>query len=201
MLPIPLALAALLAAGCDGNSSTEPNDAHARREASVAVAGREPVDVGGAWTWRETVVLQVPIAFAELFGVEPEGPVTTGRCVNSGEMVLVQQGATFTGTATQTASCVTRGGQVFSPPVFGPTVVISEGIMTGRSLRFVFGVGDVPCIYHAVIADIDDGRATRLRGGGRCIPPGHPQSPLAFLELDLPSGPISPTIEWEATRP
>jgi hypothetical protein len=198
MLPL---LAALLAAGCDGGPGTAPTGPSAAGAASAAVAAAAPVDVSGEWSWREEVVLQVPTAFLPFFGIEPEGPVTIGRCVNSGEMTLVQQGAAFSGSASQTAACVTRGGQLFSPPAFGPTVVIADGVMTGRSLRFVFGVGDVPCIHHAVIADIEDGRAVRLRGGGRCIPPGHPLSPLAFLGLDLPSGPISPTIEWEAVRP
>ena len=133
--------------------------------------------------------------------MEPEGPVTTGRCVNAGTMQLVQDGATFEGSATQASTCVTRGGQVFSPAPFTAILDIRAGEIHGRSLQVVFGAGDVPCLYHATIADVVDGIATRLRGGGRCIPPGHPQSPLSELGLPFPSGPISPTVVWEATRP
>ena len=191
-------LAALLLAGCDGGLGTEPSGASAATAAVAAPA----VDVSGSWVWREEVILQLPEEFAlEAFGVQPEGPVTIGRCVNTGIMELAQDGSTFSGTATQNSTCVSRGGQQFSPPAFSPVLDVREGEIRGRSLRVVFGAGDVPCLYHAQIADIEDGTAVRLRGAGRCIPPGHPQSPLSALGIDLPSGPISPTVVWEATRP
>ena len=200
---LPLALSVALAlTACDGASPPTAVDA---RPGALPLAARSaaasPVDLSGTWVWSEEVILQVPLEFAPLFNVLPEGPVTRGRCVNSGVMELVQDGASFSGTATQTATCVSRGGQVFSPPVFTSTLDVRDGEIRGRSLRMVFGAGDVPCLYHATITEIVDDTATGLRGGGRCIPPGHPQSPLSGLGLPFPSGPISPTVVWEATRP
>jgi len=146
-------------------------------------------------------VAQIPEAFAlEAFGVQPEGPITFARCVNSGIMELEQSGDSFSGTATQAAACVTRGGVEFSPPAFSPTLDVRDGEIHGLAIKVVFGAGDVPCLYHATVAESVDGIATRLRGGGRCIPPGHPLSPLAFLGLPLPSGPVGPTVLWEAVR-
>lgn len=198
---LPLSVAALALAACEGASPPTAVEARpgARPSAARATAA-SPIDLSGSWVWREEVILQVPTAFAALFAVQPEGPVTIGRCVISGTMQLVQDGAAFEGSATQTSRCVSRGGQVFSPLAFTPTLDIREGEIRGRSLRVVFGAGDVPCLYHAVITEIVDGTATALRGGGRCIPPGHPQSPLSALGLPFPSGPISPTVVWEATR-
>ena len=194
-------LAALAAAACHDGGAVAPTEPLATLDASAASAS-QPVDVGGTWSWREEVVLQVPEAFAlEFFGVQPEGPMTVGRCVGTGIMELEQTGATFSGTATQTSTCVTRGGQRFSPPVFTPTLDIRDGEIRGLGVQLVFGAGDVPCLYHATIAEIEDGKAVRLRGGGRCIPPGHPQSPLAALGLPFPSGPVGPTVLWEASRP
>lgn len=195
------AVAALVAASCADGPATAPTGPRAAIDASAASAS-QPADVGGTWSWREEVVLQVPEAFAlAFFGVQPEGPVTIGRCVNNGVLELAQSGAAFSGTATQSAACVTRGGQRFSPPAFSPTLDVRDGEIRGSSIRFVFGAGDVPCLHHATIVEIEDGVAVRLRGGGRCIPPGHPLSPLAELGLPFPSGPISPTVLWEATRP
>jgi hypothetical protein len=194
--------AALALVACDRVPATAPVAPRAALAASVAASAAQPVDVSGTWSWREEVVLQIPEAFAlEFFGVQPEGPITFARCVNTGTMVLVQSGATFEGTATQAASCVSRGGQQFSPPAFTPTLDVRDGEISGRSIRVVFGAGDVPCLYHAAIAEVADGVALELRGGGRCIPPGHPQSPLSGLGLPFPSGPVGPTVLWEATRP
>ena len=199
VLPI---LATLALAACDRNPVTAPASPDPAVAARAVTSASQPIDVSGSWSWREVVVLQVPEAGAlEFFGVQPEGPVTVGRCVNTGVLELVQDGATFRGTATQIATCVSQGGQVFSPPAFTPTLDVRDGEIRGHAVRFVFGAGDVPCLHHATIAEIEDGTAVRLRGGGRCIPPGHPLSPLAELELPFPSGPISPTIYWEATRP
>jgi hypothetical protein len=195
------ALAVSVVVGCDGGSAVAPRSPQAAVTASADASAAQPVDVGGTWSWREEVVLQVPEVFAlPFFGIEPEGPITIGRCVNSGIMELVQIGATFSGTATQSSDCVTRGGQRFSPPAFTSILDIRDGEIRGRSIRVVFGAGDVPCLYHATIAESEDGIAVGLRGGGRCIPPGHPQSPLSGLGLPFPSGPISPTVLWEATR-
>jgi hypothetical protein len=194
------AVTVLALAACDRVPATEPIGP--RATATLAASVSHPVDVSGSWIWREEVVLQIPEAFAlAFFGVQPEGPITFARCVNTGVMELVQSGSTFFGTATQSASCVSRGGQQFSPPVFTPTLDVRDGEIRGRGIRVVFGAGDVPCLYHATVAEVSDGVATELRGGGRCIPPGHPLSPLSGLGLPFPSGPVGPTVLWEAVRP
>jgi hypothetical protein len=113
-------------------------------------------------------------------------------------MTLTQSGSSFSGTATQASECRTRGGQVFSPPVFPPILDVAEGTIEGRSVHMLFGAGDINCPYHATIS-MEGGQAVSLNGSGRCIEPGHP---LSGIPLDPPDqAGASPTINWEAVRP
>jgi hypothetical protein len=195
---VPLLLCVL--AGCSAEPlGVEPDASPGPSLAGPSLAAASAdADISGAWNWREVVVLNLnEFAATVFFGIQPEGPQTHVRCNDSGTMTLVQTGASFTGTALQTATCETQGGQVFTPPVFPPVVDIAEGSIRGRSMHFLFGAGDVPCPYRAEIADVQAGVAVRLTGGGKCITPGHPQSPLPFD----PPGASSPTVIWEATRP
>ena len=153
--------------------------------------------LAGTWNWSETVVLHLPEGFLPLFGIASEGPMTMATCHDFGTLVITQSGAAFSGTATQTAVCETRGGQVFVPPVFPPAFEVSDGQFTGRSFRMLFPGGEVPCPYNGLVAAEAGGVATELRGTGRCLVPGHPQNPLGVP----PPGSPTKTVTWQATRP
>lgn len=86
---------------------------------------------------------------------------------------------------------------MFSPPIFPPTLTIAEGKITGHSMHFLFGAGEINCPYHAAIS-MAGGEAVGLSGSGRCIEPGHP---LSGIPLPPPAqAGSSPTVSWEATR-
>jgi hypothetical protein len=165
-------------------------------------AGSVP-DISGEWEWNGVVQLTMPLFVAQfIFGIPPEGPVTHVRCENSGEMTLIQIGAEF-GTAPgdpaiQIATCETKGGLVFSPPPMAVAPFLEVvGSIRGKSLDFLFGT-DFPCPFHGVISEVEGGVATHLKATGRCIVPGHPQSPVP---MDPPPAGTSKTTSWEAVRP
>jgi hypothetical protein len=76
-------------------------------------------------------------------------------------------------------------------------MAVKDGGLTGHAVKFRFVAGDLSCPYDGVITDVDQGMATALRATGRCIIPGHPQSPVP---LDPPPAGTSKTIVWTATR-
>jgi hypothetical protein len=133
---------------------------------------------------------------APMFGVAPEGPRTILNCESGGVLTINQTGDTFTGSATQSSLCETKGGVQVVPPPFPPALDVIDGRINGRHISFTFGAGPVPCPYTASVR-VTGGSATALVGTGRCIVPGHPQSPLP-----VPPPPLAPTktIEWVATR-
>jgi hypothetical protein len=190
-------VATLVAAGCDDRQDPlSPTD----RPALPLASQSAPVaDIGGTWLWSEQVIFSVGAPLTGVFfGIQPEGPITHFTCHETGTMTLTQSGPSFTGTASQVSECRTRGGQVFSPPVFPPTLDVAEGTIEGRSLHMLFGAGDINCPYHATIS-IEGGQAVSLNGSGRCIEPGHP---LSGIPLDPPDqAGAGPTISWEAVRP
>jgi hypothetical protein len=167
--------------------------------------GVSAADIGGQWTVQRVAQLTAPewVAVA-IFGIEPEGPVTHFRCETVAGMSLTQNGREFTGTASWDAAenpahhttCETRGGQVFARP--SPAITI-HGHLNGRSLAFdwVEDGGFLTCPHRGVIVQAQDGTATQLRATGRCIVPGHPQSPVP---LDPPPGGTSKVLQWEASR-
>lgn len=161
-----------------------------------AFARPAPVDISGQWNWSERGRLILTVEATPLFGVVPEGPRTILVCESGGTLTIDQSGDTFTGSATQTSSCETNGGQVVVPPAFPPALDIVDGTIRGARISFTFGAGPIPCPYTAVVSS-GGGVATALNGTGRCIVPGHPQSPLP-----VPPPPIAPTktIEWNAWR-
>jgi hypothetical protein len=173
------AVATLLASCGDPARVVAPADIRGVGAPLASVAAGV-IDVGGAWSWHEEVVSIMPREIALLIGLEPEGNVTHVTCTDFGAMTLAQTGATFTGTATQTSLCRTRGGQQFSP--FPPELAITDGRIAGRSLHFDFG----GCAYHAVAAPAG-GVAVRLEGTGICPVDLHP----ALLK----------TVTWDAVRP
>lgn len=197
---LPLLVASALLASCSGDgplsSDTAPEPGSLEEAASI-------VDVSGEWEWNGVVQLTMPPFVAQLiFQIPPEGPVTHVRCENSGEMTLIQSGTEF-GTASgdpasQSATCETKGGLVFSPPPMAvPPFLDVIGSIRGKSLDFLFNAG-FPCPFHGFISEVQGGVATGLKATGRCIVPGHPQSPVP---MDPPPAGTSKFTSWEAVRP
>ena len=188
-------------AGCGALPPLEPTSALPSQavlgSGAAATSRAGSPALAGAWNWSETVVLHLPEHFVPIFGVVAEGPLTMATCHDSGTLQIAQAGASFSGTATQTALCETRGGQLFVPPVFPPAFEVSDGQLTGRSFRMLFPGGEVPCPYNGRIAAEAGGIATELRATGRCLVPGHPQNPLGLP----PPGSPTKTVTWQATRP
>lgn len=101
------------------------------------------------------------------FGIAPEGPVTTLNCEAWGELTLVPNGTEFSGTATQSSSCVTKGGIPFDPSgAFGPGWDLVAGRIAGRSISFFGDLGTTYVATHRV------GGRTHGRPAGACDLPG-----------------------------
>lgn len=196
-----IAAAALLSA-CRGVEDAPQGSALSAVPTGPSAIKPSPASVSGSWNWSAIEHLTVPPFVAQvLFLIEPEGPVTQLRCESSGTLMLVQSGTSFSGTGTQAAVCETGGGHVFVSPPSGtaPSVAISDGRITGNALRFVVnpGGGDLACPFQGRITEADGATAMALRATGRCIVPGHPQSPVP---LDPPPAGTSKTLQWVATR-
>ena len=196
-----LALLALGIACTDGAAPTapdgganEPGDTTPLANAPLAAAA--PIDISGTWDWHEVSRVVLTEEAAPMFDVTPEGPRTILNCESGGTLTINQVGNTFTGFATQSSLCETKGGVQVVPPVFPPALDVIDGRINGRHISFTYGAGPIPCPYTASIR-MTGGTAEALVGTGRCIIPGHPQSPLP-----VPPPPIAPgkTIEWVATR-
>jgi hypothetical protein len=160
-------------------------------------------DVSGSWNWSGTGHLTVPSSDVErLLGILPEGPITHLRCDASGTMELSQMGRSFSGSATRnTSRCETGGGRVLELPTstFPNALPVAEGRIRGRAVHFLLGaVAGVGCPHNGVIQGVDEGAATELRATGRCIIPGHPQSPVP---RDPPPGGTSHDTSFVAVRP
>lgn len=186
------AVLALSACSSDARLSTEPG------ADPLLNSKPDPIDVSGSWSWSKFEQLTFPAWVAvDIFGIEPEGPVTTARCEGAGTLSIVQDGQTFTGTSLTTAvSCETSGGQLFVDPTsFIPSPV--TGTVSGRSVRFTSDGVVVDCDYHAAIRSVAGGTATQLSGGSRCVLPGHPQSEIP---ADPPPGGTSGSLFWSASR-
>jgi hypothetical protein len=169
---------------------------------SAIVTGSSP-DVSGSWNWSGAGHLTVPSADVErLLGILPEGPITHLRCESTGTMELSQTGPGFSGLATRnTSRCETGGGRVLELPsaTFPNTLPVVDGLITGRAVHFLLGaVAGVGCPHNGAIQDVVEGAATELRATGRCIIPGHPQSPVP---RDPPPGGTSHDTSFVATRP
>jgi hypothetical protein len=186
-----LALFASALAACDDDAGVLGPDMPTPEFAQAAAP-----DVSGEWSWNEHGRYILSEAAAALFGVAPEGPRTILDCESGGTLTIVQSGTTFAGTATQTSSCETSGGQVAASPPFPPELDIIDGTIQGRRISFTFGAGPIPCPYTATVA-VEGGQALAMDGTGRCIPPGHPLS-----VLPVPPPPLAPgkTIDWNAWR-
>ena len=198
--------ALLLLTACSGGDRSSVGGVTAYPTAPTSALSATPSrapDLSGSWNWSAVGRLTVPASVVErLFGIEPEGPITHLRCESSGTMELTQTGASFSGLATRTAvSCETGLGHVFvpAPPGFTNSLPVEEGTITGRGVHFLLGsVGGLGCPHNGAITDVEDGTATEITANGRCILPGHPQSPAP---LDPPPLGTSHDTSLVATRP
>lgn len=198
-------ISTLLLAACSGGDRApfEPSANYPTAPSpSSAVATSSVPDVSGAWAWAAAGRLTVPASVVQrLFEIEPEGPITHLRCESSGTMQLSQTGASFSGSATRTAvTCETGRGHVFEPAVmaFPNSLPVADGVITGRAIHFLIGsVGGLGCPHNGAITRLDGGKATTLTASGRCILPGHPQSPAP---VDPPPLGTSHDTSFVATR-
>jgi hypothetical protein len=204
--PVSPSAALPSAAGAQASGLTLDRQDHAAPTAAALDGGPAfsqssgaPVDVSGTWATAGELLLIVPEWVAELIlGIDPEGPRTHIRCTFSGTLELVQNGDTFTGTEMQDPNqCVTRGGQVFQEP--GGPVSYVDGRVRGRSVSFAIDDFPVFCPQQLVISGVENGVANRMSGTGRCIVPGHPQSP--HLDLPPPPAGVSKVLNSEYWRP
>lgn len=198
-----LAIGLAWASGCSDPGIMENTSAASAAPAAVlgVQANSAPsADVGGDWLTTIELALTFPDWVAVgVFGIQPEGPITSARCAGPGIMTLAQNGDAFSGTAMITGGgCVTRGGQTFVGLVTPEAIV--DGRIAGQSLTWqqLVAGGLVECSMHAVIAEAEAGTATVLDGGGPCVVPGHPS--LAD-PLDPPPGGTQTMLSWMAVRP
>jgi hypothetical protein len=161
-------------------------------------------DVSGSWNWSAVGHLTIPFSeVRRLLDIEPEGPMTHLRCEASGTMELIQNGATFSGSATRSSMiCETGEGRVVEPPLatFPSSLAVAGGSITGRGVHFLLGnVAGLGCPHNGALRHVDDeDRATELTANGRCIVPGHPKSPAP---RDPPPAGTSHDTSFVATRP
>lgn len=180
--------AVIMLAGCD-ESALAPDV-----EAAGPLAAAMSADVDGSWSFSRVVQITAPEWVArDVFGVDPEGPVTHIRCETDGSMEIEQSGMTFRGIAAMDNSCRTHGGQVFESESVVPDIFIVDGLIRGRSLQWSFVEDQIlVCPHHAALS----ARGT-IQGTGRCIVPGHPQSPVP---APAPPGGTSKTTSFTAWR-
>jgi hypothetical protein len=134
-------------------------------------------DVSGSWSWNEHIIVKLPGDLGALiFGVAPEGPVMHLTCDAWGILLIQRDGASFTGSTDQNASCVTNGGQAATTIPFPPFFDVT-GTIVGRAVHFESGdLGQgISCSYHGSLG-VADGVATSLNATGGCdVPiPVHP---------------------------
>lgn len=177
--------AALLILGCSEPTGVE-QEATASTATVASVTG-SPVDLEGSWSWTRVEQLKMPEFVAAMVGIVPEGKNTHARCEASGTAAIMQSGSEFAGVAERTSdSCETNGGQTFDR---GPiTHFVEDGQIRGNSARFSLeSIPVQPCPHNVVIAEVDGSVAQELRGTGRCVFPGHPQS-TSPIDAPPPAG-------------
>lgn len=157
---------------------------------SGTAAAVQPPDIAGDWVWTHRTVFVIPTDVAATI-VPPvalpflDGPNTRIECHVSGTANLVQNGASFSGSATQESDCALKEGPSFPMPiVYQSPFDISNGEITGRSLQF-----DVlPFCHNQGNLTVDGSTVTAWRVSGECEPP-------------IPVNPaVGKTIRWVAER-
>lgn len=178
---VPAAAAVLLlgTACADDRTTVLPSD-----PSQAALVNAAP-DLAGVWDWSERTTLHLRPAAVALFGIAAEGPVTTLNCEAWGELTLSQNGAQFSGSATQNSWCVTKGGISFDPSAaFGPGWDLVDGRITGRNVSFTVQTVAFPCPYRGSVR-VSGGQVTELSANGHC---------------EVPKELGNDRIRWSATR-
>lgn len=179
---------ALTISACSGSEPTEPDPLSAQERPSLAAVSIP--SIAGDWVWTHRTVFVIPTDVAATI-VPPvalpflDGPNTRIECHVSGTADLVQNGASFSGSATQESDCALKEGPSFPMLiVYQSTFDISNGEITGRSLQF-----DVlPFCHNQGNLTVDGSTVTAWRVSGECEPP-------------IPVNPaVGKTISWEAER-
>lgn len=193
-----LTLVLLLLAGCVDELPGPEEAAVVGTEPATDVASKAPavLDLTGDWAWSAvTLVLAKPLIFDLGFfaGIDPEGPITRMLCPSSGILTIsTQNGASFSGSATQVNElCTTQGGQTALPP-FPPSLNVVDGQISGHSFSYT-NVGNIPdappipCHFKGAIR-VQGGVAVELKGTGQCEVPkdfGPPGKVLHFVATRL----------------
>lgn len=110
---------ATITASAEGKSGT----------AAITVA---VLDVGGRWTYSETL----------------SDPALALTCTNTGTFEIAQTGVTFSGTADQTGECLEQGEPIDNSGTFEITL----GAVDNTTIRFT-EPGDVTCVYQGSLVD------------------------------------------------
>ena len=163
-----LALTAAVLGACGETPLTEPVSDFT---GALTPAWLKAADLSGTWQWWQTTKVAARPFTAVLFGIQPEGPITQFTCESAGQLTInAVTASTFVGSATQSSICVTRGGIVFNPSLFPPSLHVANGEIRGHSFRFDFTDGGIPCPQAGAI-HVQNGTAVELRGSGDCALP------------------------------
>lgn len=195
-----LAAALLVLAGCSGDALTSTDSLAPASQSAALIAPGVHFSVAGEWNWSSVEEVAFPPPLAVGLKVVPEGDLTYGTCESAGTMTLVQNGSEVHGTARRDFNaCRTRLlNQPFSQP--SADLIVADGRLSGRSLRFSFESNMVkPCPHSVVVKAVDGGDAVSLSGQGFCYLPGHPQSESPFQPAPPPQG-ESRAVSWQAQR-
>lgn len=168
-----LLIAAVSLVACNDGGVVAPVDS---TQPLYTRGGNAAINLDGDWAWSEVTIIKLRPFVAELFGFVPEGPMTHITCEDGGELHIDQAGSSFTGDATQSGFCYTKGGQWTDTPPFPGQLPLIDGEIRGRSFRFTYDAGPFPpggqifCPYRGAI-HVEDGEAVRLEGSGDCLLP------------------------------
>lgn len=185
---VGVSIAAFAAGGCTDSPVAGPG-APAISETAIGAAVAPP-SIAGDWVWAHRTVFVIPTDVAATIVATValpflDGPNTRIECHVSGTANLVQNGASFSGSATQESDCALKEGPSFAMPfVYQSPFDISNGEIIGRSLQF-----DVlPLCHNQGNLTVEGSTVTAWRVSGECEPPipVHPR--------------VGKTIRWEAER-
>lgn len=147
-----------LCPACDSADSTGVDAAPSPEATRTSSDIASVPSIAGEWAFSERIWVLQPSELNGLIGAPPvERPMTQMVCHAEGGIELVQQGASFEGTATQSVICSVDGVE-FVPPAFAfnPEFTISNGRIRGRSIYFETGHTLNVC---------DNRGSVRIRGG------------------------------------
>lgn len=132
-------------------------------------------DISGSWVFEERIWVLQPSALNPVIGAPlVDRPMTQVVCDAEGTIEIVQDGATFHGTATQAVLCRVDGVE-FVPPAFAfnPVFDIVSGEIRGRSVHFETGHTFNVCPNRGGVG-VHAGVAARIDAVGDCPVPFDP---------------------------